>query len=36
MTTSRRDGDRYQAYIMLAETDSDFEDETEPGETDNG
>ena len=35
-TSCDGDGERYQACIMLAETDSDFDDETETGETDNG
>ena len=35
-TSRDSDGERYQACIMLAETDSDFDDETETGEQDNG
>ena len=31
-TSLNADGERYQACIMLAETDCDFEDETETGE----
>ena len=34
-TSRDSDGERYQACIMLAETDCDFEDETETGEQDN-
>ena len=35
-TGQTADGERYQACIMLAETDTDFDDETETGEQDNG
>lgn len=35
-TSRDSDGERYQACIMLAETDCDTDDETETGETDNG
>ena len=35
-TSRDADGERLHACIMLAETDSDFDDETETGETDNG
>lgn len=36
-TSRDSDGERYQACIMLAETDcTELEDETETGETDNG
>ena len=31
-TSRDSDGERYQACFMLAETDSDFDDETETGE----
>lgn len=34
-TSRDSDGERYQACIMLAETDTDFDDETETGEQDN-
>ena len=34
-TGQTADGERYQACSMLAETDCDFEDETETGEQDN-
>lgn len=35
-TSRDSDGERYQACIMLAETDSDDIDETDMGEQDNG
>ena len=35
-TSRDSDGERYQACIMLAETDCDTDDETETGETENG
>ena len=35
-TSRDSDGERYQACIMLAETDMNCEDETETGEQDNG
>ena len=35
-TSRDSDGERYQACIMLAETDCDTDDETETGNQDNG